>query len=199
MSLHQFFRNCNLKSAHNVRWAYYSRVRFGRFYFLRYQCYSDGEQSDFVRLDRWFPNSLFILNNRNERNWLYSRIKHVLRYNENIDVNTILLSPKYGKMAKDFFSDEESAITKWISERRVYLKQAKLYFRGKRNFLEIDVTRDENWANRLMEFLKNNELQIDFKGVCGNIHKNERRKYDLTNYKLLEKYMKVVDEKLANY
>jgi hypothetical protein len=196
-SLHQFFRQCNLTSVHNHRWTNYSKVRFGWLYFLIYQCYSDGEQCDFVELERWFPNSLFILNNRNEKDWLYSRIKHVLRHNEDIDIETIFSSPNYGKMAKDFFIDEENAITKWISERRLYVKQARLHFRGKQNFLEVDISQHEDWTDRLIKSLKENKFRIDFNGTSNGIHENRRRSDDLSNQVLLKKYKTMVDEKLG--
>src|SRR5262245_49184153 len=134
-SLHAFFKACRLQSAHNDRWPSYSHVETGRSYFTK-QCYSDGEQSDFATLDRWFPRSLFILNDRNERDWLHSRIKHVLRFNEaSVDLRAVLQSDRYGRMAKEFLADEESAVRKWITERRIYTRQARVYFEERPDFL----------------------------------------------------------------
>lgn len=73
-SLHRFFQGCGLSSEHSTIWPLYSQVEKGKRYFKK-QCYSDGEQSDVVNLSQWFPGSIFILNNRDEREWLYSRIK----------------------------------------------------------------------------------------------------------------------------
>ncbi len=196
-SLHHFFQGCNLKSTHNPHWVNFTKYRFGKPYFWRYQCYCDGEQSDFFRLHRWFPDSLFILNDRNEKDWLYSRIKHVMRHNEDIDINTVLSSPKYGKMARDFYTDEESVITKWIVERKVFTKQAELYFRGKKNFRKLNIGQDKDWPDGLLGFFRQNGFRVDFKGNSEELHKGKRSKDDLPNQELLEEYLKIADEKLS--
>lgn len=194
-SLHNFFKSCGLTSIHNTEWCHYSYIKKGKEYFID-QCYSDGEQSNFVQLEKWFPNSLFILNTRTKKEWLYSRVKHVMRHNENIELSTILTKKKYGKMAKDFYADEEIAIKKWIYDRELYHKQARIYFKGRDNFLTIDVTKSDQWADELISFFDKNEFKYSLDGPVQAIHKNKRNRNDLINDQLLSKYFGIVDSLL---
>jgi len=196
-SLHEFFKACELKSAHNDQWPGYSHIESGQSYFTK-QCYSDGEQSDFAILDKWFPRSLFILNDRSDKEWLYSRIKHVLRFNEQrIDLQTVLSSDRYGKMAKEFLADEEAAILKWISEKRIYTKQARAYFRGRKEFLDVDVTADKHWNQRILTFFETNGFLVSAPEAAGVIHQNRRNREDLSDQSLLNEYFRMVDGILA--
>lgn len=138
-SLHQLFKACGLNSVHNTEWCHYSYAKKGNEYFTA-QCYSDGEQSHFIQLKKWFPGSLFILNTRDLKSWLYSRVKHVMRYNEELDLNSMLSKNRYGKMAKDFFTDEKSAIQKWILDRKIYHEQVQVHFANQKNFRALDIT-----------------------------------------------------------
>ncbi len=179
---------------HRVVWPSYSKQKDGRKYFKR-QCYTDGEQCDFDKLDKWFPESLFILNKRPKREWLNSRIKHVMMgYREGIDVDSLYAGDRYGKMAKDFFFDEKSAILKWICERRIYHKQVRSYFKDNKNFIEIDVTTNKNWINDTVNFIKSNEFRIIENISIKHIHENKRGEHDLTNKGLLLEYQKMVDD-----
>jgi hypothetical protein len=70
------------KSTHNTRWTGKSRTLSDAKLlnaFKNNTCYSDGEMCDFKRLDKLFPDSKFILNDRNIKNWLYSRVLWVHR------------------------------------------------------------------------------------------------------------------------
>lgn len=194
-SLHSFFKECNLSSVHNTDWPDYSKLKQGRTYFW-HQCYSDGEQSNFINLDKWFPKSLFILNDRNEKDWLYSRIKHVMRFNEEIEPDKILTEPKYGKMAKEFFFDEESAIKKWVYERRIYNKQVRSYFKDKQSFIDIDITSNENWVNDILTFFNENNLSVKFNNSAKIFHTNKRSQSKLIDQGLLQQYFEIVDDVL---
>lgn len=186
-SLHDFFQSCGLSSTHDTDWPYYSHLKYGWLYF-RKTCYTDGEFSEFVNLDRWFPGSLFILNTRDERKWLISRIKHVLRYNETVDKCSIMSDPRYGKMAREFFFNEEAAIQKWILEKRIYSEQARCYFKGRAEFLEIDVTVSNEWSGEIQEFFARNKFLVSKTGSPYVPHKNARPKENIENQELLTKY-----------
>lgn len=194
-SLHSFFKECRLSSLHNTEWPDYSKLERGRRYF-RHQCYSDGEQSNFINLEKWFPRSLFILNDRDEKDWLYSRIKHVMRFNEEVDMDKILSDPKYGKMAKEFFFDEEAAIKKWVYERRIYNKQVRSYFKNKQNFIDIDITKNPNWVDDILTFFNENNFSVIFNKPAKKFHINKRSQSNLIDQKLLQKYLEIVDKVL---
>lgn len=151
-SLHNYFLSLGLTSTHNTFWPIHSRAKVINKSLFRHQCYSDGKQADFIALDTAFPGSLFILDNRNERDWLHSRLKHVMRYNEKVSAPDILDNKKYGWMARDFFFNEKLAMRKWICERRIYIAQAMQYFDGRPDFIEIDITATTQWQSQLFAF-----------------------------------------------
>jgi hypothetical protein len=195
-SLHDFFIECGLGSIHNDSWPNYTKVDNGKKYFNQ-QCYSDGEQSDFVQLDNWFPGSLFIFNTRDEKSWLYSRVKHVMRYNENVNLSTIHTNNHYGKMARDFFFDEKVAISKWLAEYKIYRKQVESYFDGRNDLLVLDVTK-ENWKDKILQLLNEQNYRHNVPNLNKQIHSNKRHANDLKNQMLLNKYISYVDEILAD-
>lgn len=195
-SLHRFFEDLGLTSTHNVFWPAHSRAWKCDKSLFRYQCYSDGEKADFIALDGAFPGSLFILNNRNERDWLYSRLKHVLRFNEDIDASTILTDSRFGWMARDFFSNKELAIKKWISERRIYVTQAIRYFNGRSDFIEVDITTSPQWPSELLDFLKSNSYPVNelASNHGSTYHKNKRDTDVIHDQSLLARCKELVDD-----
>ena len=154
-SLHEFFIGAGLASVHQTTWPFYGDVLEGdsRAYFRGAQCYSDGELANFIRLDEIYPTALFILNTRDERAWLRSRIKHVLRLGMPGSAIAVDREPRYGHMARVFFTNEADAITGWILERRNYEARARRYFSGNPRFLELSVTDDTDWKDRLKAHL----------------------------------------------
>jgi hypothetical protein len=196
-SLHRFFKESGLTSTHNVKWPLYSKLPEIDKGFFRQQCYSDGELADFVALDRAFAGSLFILNNRDLRAWLYSRIKHVMRFNESVDLDRLLVAKKYGKMAREFYFDEEAAIKKWIYERRVYLAQVRKYFEKRSDFIEIDITTLENWEEKLRQFFADNAFPLSSSNEELDIHRNKRSADGLADQALLKKYEQLMDDILS--
>lgn len=191
-SLHSLFKSCGLESTHNTEWCHYSHAKKGKEYFEN-ECYSDGELSNFIKLEKWFPNSLFILNTRNKKEWLYSRVKHVMRHNENIDVSTILANQKYGKMAKDFYTDEVIAINKWILERDIYHKQVRSHFKNNKNYIEIDITNKTQWVTDIIAFFDRNKIKYNLIQPINTFHSNKRNISKLNNKKLLTKYFNLID------
>lgn len=194
-SLHNFFKSCGLSSIHNTEWCHYSYAKNGNQYFSE-NCYSDGEQCNFIQLQKWFPNALFILNTRSKKSWLYSRVKHVLRHNKVMPLEDVLVTKKYGKMAKDFFTNDTNAIRKWIIERQIYHQQARSHFKNKTNFLEIDITTNENWHRNIYSFFQINKIQCIKPKNIRLIHKNKRDINEIKNKTLLEKYFQIIDKEI---
>ena len=197
-SLHFFFEKIGLSSTHNTSWPKYSKARKIDKKLFVHQCYSDGEQSDFVALDSVFPKSLFIMNDRNERDWLYSRLKHVMRHNEKKNKLNILSNKKYGPMARDFFFNEKLTITKWICEHRIYIMQVIHYFRDRDDFIEIDVTKSKQWEIQLLEFFKKNSFHVkQFEVENNKLHYNRRDSDCISDQVLLKKYKQLIDKILT--
>lgn len=190
-SLHALFLDCGLRSIHVVAWPFLSRITPK--YFDIADCYSDGEKSDFVQLNQWFPRSVFILNTRNERAWLRSRIKHVMRYNEKVDLSVLIKDPKYGEMAREFFFDEEGAIEKWIIERRIYHKQARAYFADNPRFLDIDVTTDKEWDSKVLSLLHSAGIQATPKDSSTYLHRNKKDETAIADQDLMNKFFDMID------
>lgn len=190
-SLHQYFRSAGLRSQQDHYWPTPSHMPSGRRYFNNAQCFSDGEKSNFVNLQRWFPNAQFILNTRDERKWLISRVKHVMRLNFIPPKPGLMERREFHMMAKDFFFDPEAAIGKWILERRIYEDQARIYFANQSCFLEIDLTKDNEWAQKLNDHLL--AEGVAHTSVNQEIHANKRDQADLVDQALLAEYTVIVD------
>jgi len=194
-SLHDFFINCGLTSEHSSRWPLYSHVMLGKFYFNK-QCYSDGEQSNFARLEDKFPDSLFILNTRPVKSWLYSRVKHVMRFEEAIDMDILFTDDKYGRMEREFYTDKTAAITKWYFEYKVYVQQARIYFKNKPNFIELDVTKNPDWIADLKSFFEINKFSFSYQEK-DEIHSNSRPASKIKEQDLLKVNLALVDTIIA--
>ena len=107
-SLHAFFEHEGLTSMHNIAWPVESHRLTGRSFFEKTTCYTDGEQAAFHRLEEWFPNAVFVLNTRDERSWLRSRIKHVMRFGVPSGQPGCTVLDRLGTMGHEFFG-----ILKW--------------------------------------------------------------------------------------
>ena len=190
-SLHNFFKDCGLTSEHSSRWPFYSHVMLGKYYFHK-QCYSDGEQCNFARLEEKFPDSLFILNTRSVKDWLYSRVKHVMRFNEAIDMDILFTSDKYGRMEREFYTDKTAAITKWYFEYKIYTQQARLYFKDKPNFIELDVTKNPDWIGNLKSFLQSNDFKFSHIEK-EKLHSNSRPASKIKEQAMLEINLEIVN------
>lgn len=190
-SLHNFFKDCGLTSEHSSRWPLYSHVMLGKYYY-RKQCYSDGEQSNFARLQQKFPDSLFILNTRSVQDWLYSRVKHVMRFTEAIDMDVLFTDDKYGRMEREFYTDKTAAITKWYFEYKIYIQQARIYFQDKPNFIELDVTKDPGWISNLKSFFESNNFKYSHQEK-EKLHSNSRPSNQIKEQDLLKINLAIVD------
>lgn len=195
-SLSVLFENLGLTSRHDIVWPMFSKIPFGKVYFLRAQCFSDGEQPSFQTLHRWFPDAVFILNTRDVKGWLYSRIKHVLRRGLPPAGESIELSTFYGEMAKEFFADPEMAITRWICDHRIYETRVRSYFAGYPRFTEISVTDDPEWAPKLTDFLRRCDVELSESKKAAPPRANVRASENVTEQDELKRYLAIADRML---
>jgi hypothetical protein len=165
-SLHKTFLSLGLTSEHSVKWTKISQIKPLETEYFKNQCYCDGYRSDFVALDQEFPNSLFIFNDRNITQWLRSRVKQYLRFQETPSPGRAIESKKYGWIAKDFFSEPELSILKWLTEYKIYKHQVFTYFSTRKEFMTINVTEDSSYVHKVKSFLSQNSFEyIDSKDV----------------------------------
>ena len=195
-SLHRYFQSLGLVSVHQMDWANYTRLFEQKKSFYAAQCFSDGERPDFTFLDQNFPSSLFILNSRDERDWLRSRVKHLLRLNVEHDASSVLRDTRFGIQAREYFADNRLALINWVSDRRIYHHQVKAYFKGSSQLLEIDVTSEDDWQMTLREFLEENEyvLGATSSATPGPLHENSRSDADLDLQESVEEGFRLIDE-----
>ena len=192
-SLHKTFLSLGLTSEHSVKWTKISQIKPLDTAYFKQQCYCDGYRSDFVALDKAFPNSLFIYNDRNTTQWLRSRVKQYLRFQEKPSPHKAIESSKYGWIAKDLFSAPEIAIFKWLAEYQIYKHQAFTYFAGRKDFATINVAEDSNYTNKIRIFLKVNAFEHEPDNSTDFIRENalNEKNYDS---KMLEFYYTLIDQ-----
>lgn len=198
-SLHEFFVAAGLASEHNTVWPFYSDTEDGDIesFYRRSQCYSDGELANFIRLDETYPSAIFCLNTRDERAWLRSRIKHVLRLGMPSSARAVDQEPRYGLMAKFFFTDEAAAITSWILERRIYEARVRRYFDANPRFIELSVTDDPDWKESLRAHLAGHGVIDPNYEPTETIHANSRSKEAVPAQQELTQYLALADRILA--
>ncbi len=114
-SMHQLFVEFGLRSWHG----YYSHVPVTDPLFAQFQCFSDGDQHDFARLDRTYPGSRFILTTRRLDDWLTSRIRHI-EQRRSIGAT--------GPMREAYEANPGQAVQQWIRQRLDYHQRVAQYF-----------------------------------------------------------------------
>jgi hypothetical protein len=121
-----------------------------------YEFYSDMEFiSDFQiieaykmyeKLDKQYPNSLFILNTRNKENWIKSRLQH-----SNGASNYITRYSKYYNLSNN------KIIEMWSNDWNIHIEKVRKYFINNSKFLEFNIENDE--PEKLFNFLKSNNIE----------------------------------------
>lgn len=94
----------------------------------------------FQKMEDDYPESLFILNNRDTEDWIRSRIAHG---------NGYLLECQLKILET---SDEELAATLWRGQKEAHEKRVRNYFANKSNFLELDIS-TQNVAEQISSFI----------------------------------------------
>lgn len=196
-TLHRHFRSLGLRSEHNTAWPHYSHISVGARYFTRADCFSDGEMADFRRLQAWFPNSVFVLNDRNERAWLRSRIKHVLRHGAPASLSEALTDPKLQHMAETFYADPRQAIDMWIAQRRIYHRTVLAHFGSASSFLHLFVTEDPDWNKRLDHAMQEAGAIGPARAGVSPDAANTRSEEEVPEQDKLAHYLDLLEDRLA--
>lgn len=195
-SLHRYFESVGLNSIHDAKWVYRTYPICKPSDFDDARCFSDGERPNITALAEVFPEALFVLNTRDDRAWLRSRVKHVLRYGEiaNVDLER---SSDYGSMARDFGALPFAAIEKWYHDKSIFEKRVRRFFAGTSLFLEIDVTTMPDWQKRLEDAMAAASIPFNYQeGLC-SIKANSRPDEHARTIADMEKYFDYIDTFLA--
>ena len=193
-SLHAFFEANSLRSKHNIRWPHYSHISAGKFFFHLHDAYCDGERANFVRLKKWFPKANFIFNDREEHDWIKSRIHHFLNHqcDQEENLKDFFDKQKYGVHVPEMIVCPHESIDYWVANYRAYKKLVTAYFNNDPHFLVVRVTEDSDWQSQLIQFLSNSGKK--FKKTDPRTRFNSSPKAN-TNHPDVEKYMSYYKEK----
>lgn len=161
-SLAKLFKHNGLKTTHNPRYPYFSNISLGILYFRMADVFCDGERPDFSRLRQWFPEALFIFNDRSEAEWIRSRLSHAAAHLQEIeqDENQYFDNRKYGAFVPGFKLAPEQTIDYWVTSYRQYRQLVLTYFRKSDHFLHLYVTDDPYWEEKLVHFLTKNAVMV---------------------------------------
>ena len=189
-SLTKFFEQSGFKTVHNPRYPYYSHISLGKLYFRMADVFCDGERPNFSRLRQWFPEALFIFNDRSEAAWIRSRLSHAAAHLQQIerDERKYFDKRKYGAFVPGFKLCPESTIDYWVTSYRQYRRLVLTYFQRSDHFLHLYVTSDPQWEEKLVLFLnKNGVMTRETNAMAANITPKEQRD-NVTLVRLLEYY-----------
>lgn len=199
-SLKKFFEVRGLSHQHNVRWPRASYIPSYRTFFDA-RTYSDGEQSNFVNLKKWFPRSLFILNTRSELSWLRSRIKHVLRFQSDAPPRrggkkaptTLFEAPAFDQ---DFLAAPAQCIDRWLLDRRIYEARVRAFFEGRSEFIELRVTEDDNWEADIEAFMTKNAFEFKESVAAEVLHLNKRQDSVFQGSDVIQGYFELAEARI---
>lgn len=139
VSMHQLFRALGYRSYHGEKWLACADMDF----FNAYDCFSDDIPRDLPRLDREFPGSRYILQVRDLRGWLLSRLAHIERAK--------LRGEYRGGRGWDC---TEYAVKAWVRQRNEWHMYVLKYFeQRRRDLLVVNYVRDERAATKIAAFL----------------------------------------------
>lgn len=137
-SLHTLFMSMKLISYHGTTWRDCTDMNLLR----TYDCFSDDVPKDLPKLDKVFPGSRFILQVRDLRSWVYSRLAHIERERA---------QGVYGSPNWDL---TEYAIRAWILKRHNHHLFVLSYFQNRPDdLLLVNFIRDEDAAQKVCAFL----------------------------------------------
>jgi hypothetical protein len=163
-SLHEYFVRAGLNSKHDA--TYQKRTRtMPRAELVEYlaphDAFTDGERANYALLLDLYPDAKFVLNTRELKKWLESRVKHVFRQGGAAlaePTDEANPQPGYwaGDMAREYLNEPERAISDWIDRRDFYHRSVMRYFAAtKPDALRlVNVSKDLEWQSGLDEFLE---------------------------------------------
>ena len=155
-SLHEFSLKCGYKSTHSANWAFNNQA------LEKFDFFSDGGshfdniiEFDYESLLHKYPDALFILNVRDARSWIVSKLKHAgWKY------DTLIEHDDPGTLYHDWKKKTFLHIRSFIEHKYSYEAKVKKYFRNNcpEKLLVIDVT-----DNKKKEY--NIRSLLDFMGL----------------------------------
>ena len=137
-----------------------------------YDCFSDnGQMNKFKELDDKFQNAIFILNTRNLRSWLVSRLMH-------------------GQKMKTSWAYPPSVAMchKWILERDQYHRKVLEHFKNKKEKLIVISIDEKEWITYLAK-------KLNFRHYNENIQLNKAQE----NESMRDLMASIVEEALAQW
>ncbi len=138
-SLHSLFLSLGLSSYHGQAWKTCENMSI----LHSYDCFSDGIPKDLAKLDTVFPGSKFILQLRDLKSWVFSRLAHIERM-------TAMDAHDGGPT----WDNTEFAIKAWIKQRNEYHLFVLSYFADRpSDLLVVNFIRDESAAEKVCGFL----------------------------------------------
>lgn len=138
-SLHALFHEIGRPSYHGVDWQHLENHGVLK----KYDCFSDGTPTDIAKLDGMFPNSKYIMQVRDLRTWIISRLEHIARYKDD---------PGY--QTKEDWDVTEAAIENWILRRQEHHKTVMHYFADRPDDLVVvNFIKDPDAATKVANFL----------------------------------------------
>lgn len=136
----------NLRAGKKIMDGYDSHYKF----YSDMISFTDSERVEanayFREMDAHYPGSFFILNNRETSDWILSRERH--GKGNFLKRSLLQMETEDPNVVRD----------KWRSEKESHEKEVREYFRGRQNFLEVDIDSEEI-PRRLAEFL---DMDFDY-------------------------------------
>jgi len=139
-----------------------------------YDCFSDnGQMNKFQELDNKFTNAIFILNTRNLRSWLISRLMH-------------------GQKMKTSWAYPPSVALchKWILDRDQYHRKVLEHFKNKKEKLIVVSIDEKDWITYLAN-------KLNFQHYNDNIELNKTKENE--NESMRDLMVSIVDEAFAQW
>jgi hypothetical protein len=178
-SLHEYFVRAGLNSKHDALYQKHTRtlpLDELRAYLDAHEAYTDGERANYVLLLELYPDAKFVLNTRELKKWLESRVKHVFRQGgaalaEPADEANPQPGFWAGGMAREYLNDSERAISDWIDRREFYHRHVMHFFAAtKPEALRlVNVSTDVDWQSELDEFLGLSASASDVPEIHANV------------------------------
>lgn len=138
-SLHSLFSNLGLPSYHGEDWRECTNFKL----LDAFDCFSDGIPADLAVLDSRYSNAKFILQLRDARSWVYSRLGHIAREKKRDEFR--------GHLEWD---ETSGAVEAWIRKRNDYHLYVLDYFKNRpEDLLLVNFISDSSAATKVANFL----------------------------------------------
>lgn len=152
-TIHHLFLKNLLESRHQPNWGFsvgLGKNARGNFW-PKFKAFSDGgNREDFERLSSEYPNSLFLLNCRPLKHWIFSRYKHGIEYKPKGDNEWIRQDSKgkyHNFKEAGLYPCDSSVIKSWIVQRQKHHLNVLNHFKNRPEQLIIFNINKGKWLN----------------------------------------------------